>query len=135
MHMAKLPAIAGAALLSLSAPSFAHHSYAMFDMQKEITLEGTIKEVQWTNPHIWVQILVKDAAGNEVEWSIEGAGATMLTRNGWSRGQVKAGDKAVMIVNPVKAGGKGNSGSLASLTVNGKRVFGGQVVQQPAEAK
>ncbi len=136
MHISKLLAVAVVALLSAQAqPTFAHHSYAMFDMTKQIALEGTIKELQWTNPHIWVQIIVKDTAGNDVEWSIEGAGATMLTRNGWSRGLVKPGDKAVMVVHPVKAGGKGNSGSLGSLTVNGQRIFGGRNPAQLAEAK
>jgi hypothetical protein len=137
MHTSRLLAAVVVALLSAQTqPTFAHHSYAMFDMTKSVTLEGTIKEVQWTNPHIWVQILAPDpSTGQEVEWSIEGAGATMLTRNGWSRGLVKPGDKAVMVVHPVKAGGKGNSGSLGSLTVNGQRIFGGRNPAQPAEAK
>lgn len=117
-------------------PIFAHHSYAMFDMTRSITLEGTITELQWTNPHIWVQILVRDAeTGEAVEWSIEGAGATMLSRRGWTRGLVKPGDKAVIVVHPVKVGGKGNTGSLGSLTVNGQEIFRGQNTDQPAEAE
>jgi hypothetical protein len=116
-----------AMLTSLPAtPLHAHHSYTMFDMEKNITLEGTVKEVQWTNPHIWVQLLVKDAAtGKEVEWSIEGNSPNMLTRAGWSRKALKAGDKAQIVVHPVKSGGVPNNASLAIVTVDGKRVFGG----------
>lgn len=137
MHTSRLLATGVVALLSFQAqPVFAHHSYAMFDMDTSVTLEGTIKEVQWTNPHIWVQLLVHDAGtGEEVEWSIEGAGATMLSRNGWTRGLVKPGDRAVVVVHPVKAGGKGNSGSLGSLTVNGQRIYVGRNLAEPEDAE
>jgi hypothetical protein len=117
-------------------PAGAHHSYAMFDMEKSITLEGTIKEVQWTNPHIWVQIMVKDPSGKEVEWSIEGASPNMLSRAGWTRKAVQAGDQATLVVFPVKVGAaNGHSGSLSSATVNGKKVFGGQGSAKSEESK
>ncbi len=133
MHILKLLPAAAVALAAVATQSaFAHHSYAMFDMDKNVTLEGTVKEVQWTNPHIWIQVMVKDAAtGQEVEWSIEGASPNMLTRAGWSRNALKAGDKTVMVVHPVRSGGNGYSGSLASATVNGQRIFGGQVTTTP----
>lgn len=117
-------------------PAFAHHSYTMFDMDKSVTLEGTVKEVQWTNPHIWLQLLVKDAAtGKEVEWSIEGASPNMLSRAGWTRHSLNSGDRAVVVLHPVKEGGKGYSGSLAAVTVNGKKILGGQNPAQAEEAK
>jgi hypothetical protein len=128
-------AIAAAVLALLPAPpAAAHHSYTMFDMEKSLTLEGTVKEVQWTNPHIWVQLLVKDAAtGKEVEWSIEGNSPNMLSRAGWTRHALKAGDKAVVVIHPVKSGGKGSSGSLAMVTANGQKIFGGRA-PTPTEA-
>jgi Family of unknown function (DUF6152) len=137
MNTLKLLSITAVALASVSAqPASAHHSYAMFDMEKSVTLEGTVKEVQWTNPHIWIQMLVKDAAtGNEVEWSIEGASPNMLTRAGWSRNALKAGDKTVIVVHPVRSGGNGLSGSLASAMVNGQRIFGGQITTPAGETK
>ena len=117
-------------------PALAHHSYTMFDMEKSVTLEGMVKEVQWTNPHIWVQLLVKDAAtGKEVEWSIEGASPNMLARAGWTRHSLNAGDKAMVVLHPVKEGGKGYSGSLAAVTVNGKKILGGQNPAQAEESK
>ncbi len=108
----------------------------MFDMEKSLTLAGTVKEIQWTNPHIWVQMLVKDAAtGTEVEWSVEGNSPNMLVRAGWTRHALRAGDKAVIVIHPVKSGGKGNSGSLAMLTVNGQKIFGGRAPAAADEAK
>jgi hypothetical protein len=117
-------------------PALAHHSYTMFDMEKSVTLEGTVKEVQWTNPHIWLQLVVKDAAtGKDVEWSIEGASPNMLSRAGWTRHSLNAGDRAVVVLHPVKEGGKGYSGSLAAVTVNGKKILGGQNSAQAEETK
>ena len=137
MQSFKFLAVGAAALIAFQTqPGFAHHSYAMFDMDKNVTLDGTVKEVQWTNPHIWIQMVVKDpATGKDVEWSIEGASPNMLSRAGWTRSQLKAGDKAVIVVHPVRNVENGNSGSLASLTVNGQKVYGGQNPNQPAEAK
>jgi hypothetical protein len=136
MTGSKWLAVAAVLLMSLTVQrSLAHHSYTMFDMDKNVTLEGTVKELQWTNPHIWLQLVVKDATGQDVEWSIEGASPNMLVRAGWTRHSLKAGDRATVVVHPVKTGGKGNSGSLASVTIDGKRILGGQAAAQAEEAK
>jgi hypothetical protein len=104
-------------------PAAAHHSFAVFDNQKNVTLEGTVKEFQWTNPHSWVQLTVTDpATGEQVEWSIEGASPNALSRQGWKRTSLKAGDKATIVMHPMKDGTK--AGSLVSATVNGVRVGG-----------
>ena len=108
-------ATTSAALIGSAAS--AHHSGAMFDQAKTVALDGTIKEFQWTNPHSWVQILVKDASGKEVEWSIEGGSPNGLIRTGWKPTSLKPGDKAVIMVHPLKDGGPG--GGLVSATVNG----------------
>jgi hypothetical protein len=93
----------------------------MFDQTKEVTLDGTLKELQWTNPHIWVQVMAKDpASGKDVEWSIEGGSPNGLSRRGWSRNMMKAGDKLTVVIHPLKNGEHG--GSLTKLTVNGKTV-------------
>jgi len=114
----KIMALAGVAAVSLAAaPAFAHHSFAMFDSAKNVTLEGTIKEFQWTNPHSWVQIVVKDASGKDVEYSIEGGSPNGLARSGWKRTSLKPGDKAVLVMHPLKDGTAG--GSLVTVSVNG----------------
>jgi len=119
----KMLALAGVAAVSLAAaPAFAHHSFAMFDSTKNTTLEGTIKEFQWTNPHSWVQIVVKDASGKDVEYSIEGGSPNGLARSGWKRTSLKPGDKAVLVMHPLKDGTAG--GSLVTVSVNGVKVGG-----------
>src|ERR1700712_1917680 len=117
----KMLALAGVAMVSLAAaPAFAHHSFAMFDSTKNVTLEGTIKEFQWTNPHSWVQIVAKDASGKDVEYSIEGGSPNGLARQGWKRTSLKPGDKAVAVVHPLKDGTAG--GSLVTVSVGGVQV-------------
>jgi hypothetical protein len=113
-------AIVAAALLApASGTVLAHHSFAMFDQEKETKLVGVIKEVQWTNPHIWVQVMVKDpATGKDVEWSIEGGSPNNLARKGWTRNAMKAGDKVLVVIHPLKNGD--NGGSLVKVTVNGQ---------------
>ena len=103
-----------------AAPVLAHHSFAMFDSQKTVTLEGTVREFQWTNPHTWIQIVVKDPSGKDVEWSVEGGSPNGLSRDGWSRQSLKPGDKASVAIHPLKDGT--NGGSLVSATVNGQPI-------------
>jgi len=106
--------------LALAGPATAHHAFAMFDTNREVMLDGTVKEFQWTNPHTWVQLLVKDPSGKEVEWAIEGASPNNLARFGWTRNSLKAGDRVQAVVHPMKDGTIG--GSLVKITVNGQVV-------------
>ena len=99
-------------------PAVAHHSFAMYDGRKTLTLDGTVKDFQWTNPHTWVQLLVKDpTTGREVEWSIEGGATVNLTKDGWKHSSMKPGDKARIVIHPLRNGS--NGGSLVSAVVNG----------------
>jgi hypothetical protein len=106
--------------LTLSTSAVAHHSFAMFDNTKDVVLNGVAKEFQWTNPHTWIQVVVKDASGKEVEWSIEGGSPNGLRRSGWSRTSIKPGDKLSLIVHPLKDGTPG--GSLSTAMVNGEPI-------------
>ena len=111
----------GTVALVTASAAWAHHSFAMFDNQKNVTLEGTVKEFQWTNPHSWVQLMVKDpATGKEVEWSIEGGSPNGLARQGWKRTSLKAGDKATIVIHPLKDGSAG--GSLVSAVAGGQTI-------------
>jgi hypothetical protein len=93
--------IAGAALAPLA---YAHHSGAMFDMQKELTLQGTVKDFQYTNPHSWLIVLVKDKSGADVEWSFETEGPSTLLQAGIKRSSLKPGDKVTVKTHPMKDG-------------------------------
>ena len=103
----QIGAVAAMVLMGAS-PALAHHSFAMFDHDKEVPLQGVIKEFQWTNPHSWIQLLVTDK-GKTTEYSIEGASVNSLARQGWTRNAFKAGDKVTVYVNPLKTGEPGGS--------------------------
>ncbi|MGC4028323.1 MAG: DUF6152 family protein [Steroidobacteraceae bacterium] len=105
-----------AATLVLVVTAQAHHSFAMFDLGKEQTIQGEVKEFQWTNPHVWIQINVLGADGKTVEYSIEGGSPNVLRRQGWNRGSLKPGDKVVLKMHPLKDGSPG--GSFVSALVN-----------------
>jgi hypothetical protein len=109
-------------LMTLTAPAAAHHSFAMFDAQKQQTLIGVVKEFQWTNPHTWVQLLVDDGKGRKVEWAIEGNSPNILVRQGYTSKVIKPGDKVTLVIRPLKDGS--NGGSLVSITLADGRVLG-----------
>jgi len=111
----KFKLIAAAAIVAcgLSTSASAHHSFAMFDSSKQVTLVGTVKEFQWTNPHTWIQVNVP-TNGKVVEWSIEGGSPNGLARRGWKSSSLKAGDKVTLVINPMKDGS--NGGSLKTVT-------------------
>ena len=73
----------GSAILMLAGSAFAHHSFAMFDYNKNVTIVGDVKELQWTNPHIDLLVNVPDGKGGVNEWDIEGGTPGALRRNGW----------------------------------------------------
>ncbi len=100
----------------------AHHSFAMFDNTKEVTVVGTVKAFQWTNPHSWLQVVVTGADGKQVEWSFEGGSPGILSRNGWKRTSVKPGDKVTVTFYALKDGNPGGS-FLEVKTPDGKTYY------------
>ena len=89
--------VAGAALLTWTAPVLAHHSFAtMYDSTKPVEMKGTITKVEWTNPHARFYIDVKDAKGQAQNWNFEMASPNVLTRNGWKRNTLKIGDQVTV---------------------------------------
>ena len=87
----------------------AHHSFAMFDRERSIVISGVVSDFQWTNPHTWIQVIVTDAAGKQVEWSLDGGSPGILSRNGWKRTSLQAGDKITVEIYPLKSGEPGGS--------------------------
>jgi Family of unknown function (DUF6152) len=116
--------VAAAALLTAIisvVPLAAHHSAAMFDDEKVVELNGTIKEMQWTNPHIWIQVVV-DSNGQKTEWSLEGGSPNSLSRNGWRSTTFKFGDAVTVRLNPMKDGSPGGSFIGAKFKETGKTI-------------
>jgi len=114
--------IAGIAALIMAGavPALAHHSFAMFDQSKKLVLKGTVTEFQWTNPHAFIELEVP-GAGKAAVWSIELNSPNNLTRQGWKRTSLKAGDTITVTINPLRNGKPG--GLFNSLTLPDGRVL------------
>ena len=106
--------------VALSAAAGAHHSFAMFDFEKTVKVEGEVTKFEFTNPHIWVYVQGKDAQGKVVEYAIEGGSPNTLLRAGWKRDSVRPGAQAVVMIHPRRNGEPG--GSLISIEIDGKPV-------------
>jgi hypothetical protein len=92
-----------------SAPCIAHHSGGFWDQTKKLTLQGTVKQFQWTNPHCFIQLLVPVAEAapggpKEQEWSIEMASPFQVLSGGWKPGTLKPGDRIEVTVHPARDG-------------------------------
>lgn len=107
-------AMGAVALLLTVGIASAHHSTAMFDMQHTVKVTGTVTQFDWTNPHtfIWMDVMNNGATEH---WSVEGMSPNYLSRNGWTRHTLKAGDKVDMQIHLLKDGRKG--GFCATVTL------------------
>jgi hypothetical protein len=88
----------------LAAPAFAHHSAVMFDDQKEITVSGTVKDFQYTNPHSWLLVDVKNDDGSVTTWGFEAEGPSTLTRAGIRRSDFAPGTAVTITGHPMRDG-------------------------------
>ena len=95
------------ALMLCAGAALAHHSAAMFDENKEVTIQGTVKEFQYTNPHSWVVVAVPDRTGSATVWSFETSNAGALLRAGIKKSSLAAGDKVTVKGHPLRDGRPG----------------------------
>jgi len=114
--------ITALALMVIAVPAAAHHSFAEFDRTKRLTMTGVVREVQWNNPHTWIQVLVTDDKGRKTEWGFECGSPNMMTRTGWKRTTLKTGDRVVVVGNPLKNGR--TNALLVTITLPDGRVLG-----------
>jgi hypothetical protein len=96
--------IATAGILAGSAAVVAHHGAATFDTGKRITMEATVTEWVWSNPHCFLKFETKEANGTVRNWTVETSNPPDMVNRGWSRRSFKAGDKVTVVVEPVKSG-------------------------------
>jgi hypothetical protein len=126
-RLLKGAAFALAASLVAAAPALAHHSFAMFDFTKTVTIKGTVSEFEWKNPHVILHVV--GDTGPAEEWWMELTSPGNLARGGWTRTTYKAGDKVVVELSPLRTGAKGGAFK------KGTQVATGQVMtsnlQQP----
>jgi hypothetical protein len=108
MHLnMKSLSLAGIAVSLFASPVLAHHSFAMFDAEKKVTLEGIVKEFQWTNPHAWIMVTVADSNGVAQPWAIEMNGPSGLVRQGWRPKTLTPGMPITLTIHPLKDGTHG----------------------------
>src|SRR4029453_3858701 len=94
----------------------AHHSFAMFDHEKMITVSGTLKEFEYTNPHCWLHVSVVDATtGRTLDWAFEMGSGGQIAAKGWKADTVKPGDKITVEAHPMKDGSRGGQYMAATL--------------------
>ena len=110
-----LGAMAGAAILAASPPALAHHSFAVFDHERTVTVLGTVTKFQWTNPHAFLEMDVADGKGGVGPYTIELTSINMLARAGWRSNMIKAGDRVKAVVSPLRSGEPG--GLLLDVTL------------------
>ena len=111
----KTLSLAAVSLVAFAAPALAHHSFAMFDADKTMTLNGTVREFEWTNPHSWIRINVADQSGKELQWAIEMGSPAQISQRGWKADTIKGGDKITLTIHPLKDGSRGGQFMAAKL--------------------
>jgi len=114
-----LAVIAGALF---AIPAFAHHSFAMFDGDKKVTLEGTVKAFQWIYPHSWILLMVDDGSGKVEQWPIEMGSPGGLAKQGWLPKTLTPGMKVTAVIHPLKDGTHG--GQYLSVMLPGGKTLG-----------
>ena len=119
-------AIAAFGVLLAVVPVRAHHSFsAIFDGNRPVKVTGTVTKVEWTNPHAWFYIDVKDEAGKVTNWGFEGDGPTRLLRAGWTRNSMKVGDIVTIEGYAARDGTPHGNATSVTLFSTGQRLFTG----------
>lgn len=118
----------------LVTPAFAHHSFAMFDAAKTVTLTGTVKEFEWLNPHSWVHLSIVGENKAAETWSFESGSTGQMVTSGWSRDSLKVGDKISIDFHPLRDGS--NGGQLLAVTLpDGRKLCQGAACRAAATAR
>jgi hypothetical protein len=117
--------------IGLLRPAAAHHSFASYDHSKTLSLKGTVKTFQWTNPHVVIWIVVQPVGGGAPEeWSVETTSPGVLTRSGWTRHSVKVGDRVQVDFNPLRDGSHGGGLNSVTLLDTGKKLVANFAAQE-----
>ena len=109
MRLRVIAIMAGFGAVVAAGNAWAHHSFAMFDMEHSIELTGTVKEFKFVNPHTILILQVKDANGEVTDWTLEGGAPAMLVRAGMTAKSLKEGDEIIITINPLHSGAPGGS--------------------------
>ena len=123
---ARVATLTAALLLAAAAPILAHHSFSMFDMDKDVTYKGGVTEYKWINPHVHITVDIKPGPGTNAAtvgtWDVEGGSTNIMGRQGWTRATLKPNDPITLVGHPMKDGSKGISLFYVILP-DGKRLY------------
>ena len=126
MTLASAAVVLGVGVLLAAPPLVAHHAFsAEFDADKPVKLTGVVTKLDWTNPHAWIYVDVKDQAGKVASWGFELASPNGLMRNGWTRFSLKPGDEVTVEGSRAKNGSAMANAQTVILTKTGQRLFAG----------
>jgi len=124
MNIKTAVVLVGVGLLLAARPLVAHHAFsAEFDADKPVTLTGAVTKVEWTNPHAWFYIDVKDETGKVTNWGLEMGSPNGLMRTGWTRKSMKIGDVVTVEASRAKNGSNNANARVVTLKSTGQRLF------------
>jgi len=124
--------LVGVGLLLAVRPVVAHHAFAAeFDADKPVTLTGTVTKIEWTNPHTWFYIDVKDQTGKVANWGLEMGSPNGLMRNGWTRNSMKIGHEVTVEASRARDGSNHANARVVILKATGQRLFAASSQGQP----
>jgi len=115
--------LATGALALIAGPTLAHHSFAMFDRDNQVDLEGVVQEFRFVNPHTFIYLVVKQDDGSTVTWSLEGQSPSTLVRDGWTSKTLKPGDEIKMRIAPLRSGAPGGAFATDQISFRDGRVL------------
>lgn len=101
--------LAGGAMLAAGNAALAHHSFAVFDIEHPLELQGTVQQFRFTSPHSFIVLEVKGDDGSTTIWNLEGASPSFLVRDGWSSQSLKSGDQIKLSIDPLRSGAPGGA--------------------------
>jgi hypothetical protein len=131
-----IPAMLIVAALSGSigvGPTFAHHSFGLYDMGRTVEIDGTVAQMEWSNPHCWLFLRVGTSTGTQSGYGFEMTSVGEMTRRGWKKTALKPGDKVKVRYHPLRDGRTGGL-MAAVITADGRTIGRPSVGPNPADA-
>jgi Family of unknown function (DUF6152) len=123
--------VAGLSLFVAAAPVRAHHSFAAeFDATKPVKLTGTVTKIEWTNPHVWFYVDVKDESGKVTNWGFELGSPNGLMRGGWTKNSMKLAEMVTVEGSAAKDGSNHVNARTVTLASTGQKLFAASSQEQ-----
>ena len=118
--------VVGLGVFLAARPTVAHHAFAAeFDADKPVKLTGAVTRLDWTNPHAWIYVDIKDETGKVANWGFELASPNGLMRSGWTRFSLKAGDVVTIEGSRAKNGSNNANAQTVIVASTGQKLFSG----------